>query len=621
MHVRVSALDEYGKPILVEASGLEARVIQHEMDHLDGVLILDRTSRDQRKQAMRTLREQLEPTPRLEERLPRHVGVRGGHARSRLADSAHRPQLVVTRPGRQAGPRRRSSRRRPSRCWPTSSASTCIQPEDLHAPEVLRADRRRAARGAHHLRVRRADQGAAAQRLRDDQRPPVAAAALARGGADRARDHGRRRRDRRGDHARDRGLGLRRRSTRSAREPIHAGRRLRHARAAAGRRSARELLVEALDARPTPVEQDESQVTYAHKIGPRERALDPTQTPEQVERTIRALRPHIGSRLPLPDGTFLGVIDARVDGPTRAPAGGLRAHGRAAAAAGLPRRRARADRRSGRPAARACPPTTGCAASRDESLTNFRFDPALPDRSLEEMLETRAARSGAIRTTSGSRTCARSPPAATREVLDDHERARARPTTPSCASSPPTCSASSARRTAALPAEQEAGAAGDGRARARPARAVGDRLRLRPPRRAAGQDWLLAQRSHPDTRRPRGRRLRARRPHRRGDAAGARSRSRRTRTPRSATGRRSRSGRSPRPTRPALRDALAARLDDPDEDTRMEAVHGLALRGDERAQATPPATSSTAATRPTTASGAATCWPRRPSKPRRPLRR
>jgi len=62
IHVRVSALDEYGKPILVEASGLEARVIQHEMDHLDGVLILDRCSRDQRKQAMRTLREQLEPT-------------------------------------------------------------------------------------------------------------------------------------------------------------------------------------------------------------------------------------------------------------------------------------------------------------------------------------------------------------------------------------------------------------------------------------------------------------------------------------------------------------------------------------------------------------------------------
>jgi peptide deformylase len=60
VHVRVRAQDERGKPILIEASGLEARVIQHEMDHLDGVLILDRTSRDQRKQAMRTLREQLE---------------------------------------------------------------------------------------------------------------------------------------------------------------------------------------------------------------------------------------------------------------------------------------------------------------------------------------------------------------------------------------------------------------------------------------------------------------------------------------------------------------------------------------------------------------------------------
>jgi peptide deformylase len=61
VHVRVRALDERGAPILVEASGLEARVIQHEMDHLDGVLILDRTSRDQRKQAMRALREALEP--------------------------------------------------------------------------------------------------------------------------------------------------------------------------------------------------------------------------------------------------------------------------------------------------------------------------------------------------------------------------------------------------------------------------------------------------------------------------------------------------------------------------------------------------------------------------------
>jgi peptide deformylase len=57
VHVRVKAQNEYGEPITVEASGLEARVIQHEMDHLDGVLILDRTSREQRKEAMRVLRE------------------------------------------------------------------------------------------------------------------------------------------------------------------------------------------------------------------------------------------------------------------------------------------------------------------------------------------------------------------------------------------------------------------------------------------------------------------------------------------------------------------------------------------------------------------------------------
>jgi peptide deformylase len=56
LHVRVSAQDEQGDAILLEASGLEARVIQHEMDHLDGVLILDRTTREQRKEAMRALR-------------------------------------------------------------------------------------------------------------------------------------------------------------------------------------------------------------------------------------------------------------------------------------------------------------------------------------------------------------------------------------------------------------------------------------------------------------------------------------------------------------------------------------------------------------------------------------
>src|SRR5215218_8057330 len=57
VYVRVRARDEEGDDRLVEASGLEARVIQHEIDHLDGVLILDRTSREERKRALRALRE------------------------------------------------------------------------------------------------------------------------------------------------------------------------------------------------------------------------------------------------------------------------------------------------------------------------------------------------------------------------------------------------------------------------------------------------------------------------------------------------------------------------------------------------------------------------------------
>jgi peptide deformylase len=60
IYARVRAQDEHGEAILIEASGLEARVIQHEMDHLDGVLILDRISKEQRREALRILREEAE---------------------------------------------------------------------------------------------------------------------------------------------------------------------------------------------------------------------------------------------------------------------------------------------------------------------------------------------------------------------------------------------------------------------------------------------------------------------------------------------------------------------------------------------------------------------------------
>jgi peptide deformylase len=57
LFVRVSGRDVEGEPIVIEAAGLEARVLQHEIDHLDGILILDRTVRSQRKGALRALRE------------------------------------------------------------------------------------------------------------------------------------------------------------------------------------------------------------------------------------------------------------------------------------------------------------------------------------------------------------------------------------------------------------------------------------------------------------------------------------------------------------------------------------------------------------------------------------
>ena len=58
--LRVRARDQSGEPVEIEAEGLEARVIQHEIDHLDGVLILDRISREARKEAMRAMREAAE---------------------------------------------------------------------------------------------------------------------------------------------------------------------------------------------------------------------------------------------------------------------------------------------------------------------------------------------------------------------------------------------------------------------------------------------------------------------------------------------------------------------------------------------------------------------------------
>ncbi len=76
-----------------------------------------------------------------------------------------------------------------------------------------------------------------------------------------------------------------------------------------------ELLIEVLDRRAAgearePVAQEERGVTYAEKIGPQDRLLDPARTAVELERVVRALSPHIGARVALGDGTLLGVHEA-----------------------------------------------------------------------------------------------------------------------------------------------------------------------------------------------------------------------------------------------------------------------------------------------------------------------
>jgi methionyl-tRNA formyltransferase len=81
-----------------------------------------------------------------------------------------------------------------------------------------------------------------------------------------------------------------------------------------------ELLVRALDESPPFVEQPPDGVTYAEKLGPEDRLLDPTRPAVELERVVRALTPHIGARVVLADGSLLGVHRAALLDRNRAPA-------------------------------------------------------------------------------------------------------------------------------------------------------------------------------------------------------------------------------------------------------------------------------------------------------------
>jgi peptide deformylase len=57
LSVVANGFDMYGEPVTIHGSDLLARAIQHETDHLDGVLFVDRLDTDTRKQAMKAIRD------------------------------------------------------------------------------------------------------------------------------------------------------------------------------------------------------------------------------------------------------------------------------------------------------------------------------------------------------------------------------------------------------------------------------------------------------------------------------------------------------------------------------------------------------------------------------------
>ena len=335
----------------------------------------------------------------------------------------------------------------------------------------------------------------------------------------------------------------------------------------------------ALDERPAFEEQGEDGVTYAHKIEARDRALDFTLPPEAVERQVRALRPHIGARLPLPGGEFMGVLGARVDGETLAPAGGrvrvedgrllLDCNGGALELTEIrPPGGREMDARAwlrGRP---------------DADRTGFFLDPSLPGRTFDELLELARARVdsdaewapylSALAYRGDEEVLFRA--RAMAEDGDPLERGIAAFLLGQLGTPVRTFPAESAAALEAMAAREqdpgvlEAIAHGFGH--------LGDPY---------GLDTLLGLSAHARPARPRGGGDRARRARRRARGRRADPALARRAAATCATGRRSRSACSPPRTREDLRDALAARLDDPDPETRLEAVHGLALRGDARA--------------------------------------
>ena len=292
-----------------------ARVIQHEIDHLDGILILDRISREARKEAMRAMREAQRDgrAPPSGARRVLSIVFLGttefaAAILERLAGrAAHRPALVADPPRPPARARAAPGLAARRRARARARAARSSSPRASTTPRrVARIARRSRPAGGRRVRVRRADQGAAAVRARAAQRAPVAAAALARRGAGRARDHGRRRADGRLDHAPH---GRPRQRARCASpSPSRSAPRTTTARSRARLQElGGELLLRALDATPpgAPVFVEQAEAGRDLCGEDRRRRIGcSTRRARRVEleRVVRALHPHIGARAELPGG-------------------------------------------------------------------------------------------------------------------------------------------------------------------------------------------------------------------------------------------------------------------------------------------------------------------------------
>ena len=212
----------HGEPVTIEGSELLARAIQHETDHLDGVLFLDRLDAANRKLAMKAIRESEwfgleQPTVKVSPHAPGGFGLGLLSAlmrvvfagtpepalpapRARSPASAHELVGVVTRPDAPAGRGRRLTPRR-SRRAPPSSASPSSSPAHPRDPEFQEALRALAPGLLPGRRVRRAAPAVRARHpaARLGQPALLGAAGLARRRTRAARPLGRRRGHRRDD--------------------------------------------------------------------------------------------------------------------------------------------------------------------------------------------------------------------------------------------------------------------------------------------------------------------------------------------------------------------------------------------------------------------------------------